>query len=262
MGDKVEFTSGLCADLACSIFWLDHWQTLVGAAIAIPFAAFAIVVPIIQERRRIQRRAFALRASLPLRLSEIVDYATQAIIALGACRTNDGVHDGMMKAFKSPRLAEALVGGLEQTMEALNNWRVNRRLASIIEQIQVLNARMSGIPTENQDGAWIDQLLVQAGTIYAQAESLYDYGRRRSNTTPRRILWSDVAKALHIAKLFDLAYPDVYATLQRYDQAHLDPEIDARLTPSISRHVSLWVRRLPTLFEQKMRAAMKMGQSK
>jgi hypothetical protein len=150
----------------------------------------------------------------------------------------------MMKAFKSPRLPENLVGGLEQTMEALNNWRVNRRLASIIEQIQVLRARMSGIPTENHDGGWIDQMLVQAGTIYAQAESLYDYGRRRSNTTARRIPWSDVAKALHIANLFDLAYPDVYATLQRYDEANLDPEIDGRGAPSISRRISFWTRRL------------------
>lgn len=131
-------------------------------------------------------------------------------------------------------------------MEALNNPRVNRRLASIIEQIQVLNSRMGGIPTENQDGAWIDQLLVQAGTIYAQAESLYDYGRRRSNTTSRRIPWSEVAKALHIAKLFDLAYPDVYATLQRYDQASLDPEIDGRGTSTIWRRIRLWMKRLQT----------------
>lgn len=244
MDDKVEFTSSFCADLACSVFWLDHWQTLVGAAIAIPFAAFAIFVPIIQERRRINRRAFALRASLPLRLSEIVSYATQAVTALSECRGGDGVHEEVMKRFEAPRLPETLVGGLEQTMEAFNNRRVNRRLASIIEQIQVLNSRMSTLPTENHDGAWIDQMLVQAGTIYAQAESLYDYGRRRSNTTPQKILWSDVARALHIAKLFDLAYPDVYSTLRRYDEAHLDPEIDGRLTPSTTRRVILWMKRL------------------
>lgn len=240
--EGVRFSEDICRDLACAVVWLDHWQTLAGAAIALPLAFWAIMVPIVQERGRLKRRAFALRASLPIRLREIAAFATLAMTSIAACRSREGTDKISIATFRPPVLPDTLIDGLERTMEALDSHRVNRRLASIIEQLQVLQSRMGEFSEETWDGNWLDSCLVQAATVYAQAEALFEYGRRRSNKTSRVLAWGDVCKALHLAKIFDVTHPEVYQMIKRYRAAGLDPEKDPR--PMKRRNAwKLWGRR-------------------
>lgn len=205
------------------IAFADHWQTLLGAAIAIPLAAFAIIVPIVHESARIRRRAYALRASLPIRLSEVTHYAMEALGAVAACRTSGGVSKPALTAFEPPDLPPTLVDGLERTIEALTKRSVNRRLANIIEQIQVLKVRMEGL-SNDRDKFWIDAVLIQAATVYAQAASLFEYARREKPSTVRRLTWENVLNAFNLAKMFGPRYDETRATIARYDNSGMDPE--------------------------------------
>lgn len=249
---SVVTTTEPCQDLACIVSWADHWQTLLGAAIAIPLAAAAILVPIVQEWKRLGRVSDALRATLPMRLSALAAYALAAARAVGNCRTAAGTSAVAIAAFVPPEVPAGLVDGLERTIEALRSRRVNRRLARIIGEVQVLNARMSTIREDLPDAQWLDSVLVQTGTIHAQAESLFDYARRRSEGTARRIAWREVAKALNIAGLRTGSHPDVHKLIERYAGYGWDPEQE---DPRVLgwRRALLWLknrwreRRNPTL---------------
>lgn len=133
--------------------WLNKWQTLVGAAIAIPLSALAIAVTLGQESVRRRRRSVAVRATMPLRLSAVSQYAQDAGRALGACRTSSGVNTTAVRAFAKPPIPNGLIDGLEKTIEATGNQRVVRRLAKMIGEMQVLDSRMSGIRIEDLDGS-------------------------------------------------------------------------------------------------------------
>src|SRR5688572_15153227 len=65
-----------CDPFRCGIDWLNTWQTLFGGILAIAAAAFAIGQTERHESRRRQSRHAAARATLPLTLSGICDYAT------------------------------------------------------------------------------------------------------------------------------------------------------------------------------------------
>jgi hypothetical protein len=194
MADKVEFIAQRCSDWACAVAWLDHWQTLVGAAIAIPFAALAILFPVLQEANRRRRHFAAMRASMPLRLSLVCDYATDMMHALGGILR--GPHDDGSVA--EPEIPPGLVDGLETTIESLQNQRAISRLSDIIVEMQMLNSRLKA-PTRLHR----DALLLQAAIIWAQAASLFEFARRQTDWVSREVKWEDVKLALTIAQIYE-----------------------------------------------------------
>jgi hypothetical protein len=204
--------------------WLDHWQTLVGAAIAIPIASLAIVVPHFQERTRLKRHFIAVRATMPLRLSAISQYAQDAGRALAACRTPTGVDRTATTAFVKPSIPNGLIEGLEKTIEATGDRWVVRRLARTIREIQVLDSRLSAVATEDHDGPYFDSMLMGAGTIYAQASSLYEFARDLTWSTCRVLPWANIVSGLHIMGVREGDFTPLFAMIARFEARHRDPE--------------------------------------
>lgn len=219
--DEVTYVAKLCADWACTLSWIDHWQTLLGAAIALPLTFLAIMIPWLIEDQKDRRRFAAMRASMPLRLSQVSNYATSTMKALAEVRSHLGTAGVTLE---KPELPGSLVDGLERTIEAIGKKRVVMRLSNIIGEIQVIEARMSGLDLEHEVGANVDSYLIQAATIHAQADSLYDFARRRASNTPARITWGNIRTAFHIAKVYDAHYPDVHAFVGRLEALKSDPE--------------------------------------
>lgn len=214
----IEFNWSDAAD------WLFRWQTLVGAAIAIPFAGAAILVPVLQERSRVSRRFQAVRATLPLYLSSVSQYAQEIGEALAACRSSGGVRASRVAAFIKPEIPADLVGALERAIEATGNRVVIRRLARMIAEMQVLDTRASAVPTEIPDGPYFDVMLLQAGTIYAQASSLFDFARGERNRADQLLAWSDVRSALRIMNVREGNYGPLFAMMSRFEERGADPE--------------------------------------
>jgi hypothetical protein len=212
----------LCDDPKSFVAWLDHWQTLVGAGIAIPFFLGAIVVPTWQESSRLRRRFTALRATMPLTLSEVVAYALNSAKALRPCRTAGGVNKLFITRFIRPPIPEGLVGSLERIIEAIPNRKVINRLALMIGEMQVLDSRMSGLRTEEHEGHYLDVMMIQAGTIHAQASSLFSFARR-SRKRVRALPWSDVVTGLHVAEIRAAYHPDVFGLITAYAK-NIEPE--------------------------------------
>lgn len=234
------FTTEVCQTAACFQTWLDDWQTIVGAAIALPLAFVAIIAPVLIEGQKYRRRLAAMRASMPLRLSQVVNYATSAMKALAAVRVKDGANLPEGTVFKKPEVPADLIDALERTTEAIGTRRVVERLANMIGEMQVLDSRMGGLEGKLEFGANVDAYLVQAGTIHAQAESLFDFARRRAHTTAAHINWGDVQRAFLIGQVYEVSHPDVHAFVARLHERGKDPE---DTDPRMSRwmRMRLWL---------------------
>jgi hypothetical protein len=219
--------------------WLDNWQTLLGSAIAIPFAALAVWISIHQEGTRRRRTLDARRATLPIRLSLVSDYAATVIDLLSTAMLQrllrDSAEQGRLSGFQKPPLPESLIFEIEKTIEAIPVRRVTVRLTNIIGEIQILNSRMNLIASENHARSYYDTLLMQAATIYAQAESLYEYARRETQKPPKHLEWSSVLGALRKGGVYEQFHPDTYAFIRRREAKGFDVEGDYRRVPSISQ---------------------------
>lgn len=166
---------------------------------------------------------------MPLRLSQVSRYATETMKALAAVRPRIGTANVTLE---KPELPDNLVDGLERTIEAIGKKRVVKRLSNMIGEIQVIEARMSGLDLEHEVGANVDSYLIQAATIHAQADSLYDFARRRASGTPARITWGNIRTAFHIAQVYDAYFPDVHASVAHHEMLRNDPEDnDPRMSP-------------------------------
>jgi hypothetical protein len=220
--NDVVWIPKVCTSLACAVRWLDGWQTLIGAAIAIPVAALAIAVSLSHEKRRQEAKLAAVRATMPLRLSTVSNYAEAAIRALAAVRRPGSIIP--IGDFARPAIPNGLADGLERTIEAIHNKRVVDRLSNMIGEMQVLDSRMSGLGPNNEIGANLDVYLVQAATIRAQSDSLYDFARRLSSTTERRLSWGKIKSSLMAGRAYDATHPDVYAYIVRLSARKTHPE--------------------------------------
>jgi hypothetical protein len=246
---RMVFTTEACQSAACFQTWLNHWQTVVGAAIALPLAFGAIVAPLFIEGQRYSRRLAAMRASMPLRLSQVVNYAKSAMKALAAVRGKDNADLPQGTVFKKPEVPPDLIDALERTIEAIGSRRVVKRLANMIGEMQVLDARMGGLESKPEMGANIDAYLIQAATVYAQAESLFDFARRRAPTTASRIDWGDVQRAFRMGQVYEGSHPDVHAFVARLRERGKNPE---ETDPRMSRwmRLRLWLRIKREKFEE------------
>lgn len=221
----------LCRDWFCLVDWVDHWQTLVGAALALPLAFWAIRVPARQEHRRQERRRAAVRASMPIRLSELSDYSILAMRRLAKLRRPGGVPNSAFKNFEKPQIPQGLVQGLESTIEALEDERVVGRLSSIIGEIQVLDSNMAELHLKPEAGGNIDSFLRRAALIHAQTESLYEFARGETEVIKHPLDWGDVRRGLQIARVYENTHPDVYGLIERRECQGKAPEAaDARIT--------------------------------
>lgn len=212
--------------------WLDDWQTLLAAGIAVPFAAGAIIIPTWIEGERTKRRFIAARATMPMHLSAAVGYARDAGMAIAACRTENGTNNEAIGAFEQPPIPAGLIDGLERLIEATKNKRVIRRLARMIGEIQVLDSRMSAISNSEDNGGYLDSMIIDAGLVHAQVDSMFEFARGETRTIVRRLPWQLLRTALNIMRIREGRYSSVIEMIDRFDARDRDPEHVARTISS------------------------------
>jgi hypothetical protein len=212
--------------------WLQGWQTLIAAVVA----AVAVIVAFKNtdrslahaeslETNRRRRKHAAVRAVLPLALSQVIAYADRSARAL-----NDLVSKCEGETLPVGVAVESLVGPLpSETLKSLADFieytdtTSVEVLESTVGWIQIFDSRMRALVQHNNDPAetWavvrteIEGLIVDAATIYAGAASAFDYARRRRGEMPTELSWDAVIGALRNMSLWDDEHPRVYQIVER-----------------------------------------------
>lgn len=191
--------------------WLDNWQTLIAGFLALSGAGLTISKISDQisqvdriETKRLLRDHQAVRATLPLTLSAICEWASGMALELnraGIEMTENGermIGDG----FASPNFPVAHIFEIQQVIRSTDEPTVIKPLCEIIREIQTLWARCDGL-RDFQRGivrvgiqSEIDTYILQAGKIYVLAGSLFDYARGASQVGPTEATWDLVTQFL------------------------------------------------------------------
>jgi hypothetical protein len=221
-----EATWTLCGDLNCFISWMDNWQTMLtgigaiaAAAISVHYLRKQIKQTDQTETLRRRRRLAATRSRLQMALSEVSQFSADAMAlikryvdAIGAGQPVDPLAD-----LPRPLIPEAAVLALEAVIEATDDELFAGVAAETISQMQVLNARLGGLPAEavNLGVLNLHSYLMGAAKVYAYASGMFPYARRETEVPPQALDWALVASALALNGLHREHYVDLHAFVQR-----------------------------------------------
>lgn len=207
--------------------WLYDWQTLIGSGAAVIAAGVSIWYLSEQirqadkhERTRQQRRHAAARATLPLALSQICDYAEAAVRELNALRhwrLSEAPPPG--PSFSRPEPPSELVASLERMIEATDNAKITRVLSDIIIEMQVLAANLVALNgPERRMRSMIpnlDAYMVRAAMIHALASYLFPYARGEVDSLTKLDISTEMVRSLKLMGLNEIDHTRAFELAQR-----------------------------------------------
>ena len=218
------------------------WQTLIAAFIAIGAACVAWWNTTRQlrhaaelERTRRSRKRAALRAVLPLALSDITGYTRQTGEFIRTLLQQAAASSGPSRLLREdlPSIPEppsdtitAIADFIEYSdaldvelfEEVLSRIQVhNARLETMAGRVRVLRARLA-IDRNNAENYLLD-----AALIYAGAAKVFEYARRETEDFPKSIDWDDVRNALPALELRDDRFPRIFELINRREQRGATP---------------------------------------
>lgn len=211
--------------------WLQGWQPLAAAGVAsiAAYIAFqntsrSLAHAESLETNRRRRKHAALRALLPLALSQVVAYAERSTRAL-----NELVGKCVDETLPAGVTTESLVEPLpSETLKLLADFieYTDTTSVEVIEStvawIQIFDSRMRALVRSNNDPAKtsivvrgeIEGRIIDAAAIYAGAASAFEYARRRKDHLPIALLWDAVVAALRNMRLWDDEHPRLYQIVE------------------------------------------------
>jgi hypothetical protein len=138
----------------------------------------------LEEHRR-ARKLEALRAVLPLSLSEVCQYAEtvcQRLASLiGMCADGLLVHDGTSPP-SFPLLPSDAGKSLSEFIEYADDVYV-QLLVTLVRKLQILNSRLSGLINKMADAneitqkSWLESMMIDCGVLYARAAAAFEFSR-------------------------------------------------------------------------------------
>ncbi len=213
--------------------WIYDFQTLLTGLLAVGAALYAarfaqkqvnaandqinvareqIAAVQAQADRERNARLRAARASLPTTLSAICEYA-QSIgealygvwpaVARNYAGDNNDFGDRRVKA-EVLTFPFELLESLERMVEFTDREDVAERIESILREAQVLDSRTRPLVAGTEISP--DELtfhIIQAAALYARAESLFTYARRKTEGVNSAPLWDRVFAALTIMQVYE-----------------------------------------------------------
>ena len=182
---------------------LEKWQTLIAAFVALiaAYIAFQNTSRTLRNSRRLEkkrrsRKHAAVRAVLPLALSQIVEYAQHSAISLDKAVSAPG----QISFSELPRqLPRDTLGTLAEFIEYSP-----KQNASLVEYlvawIQIHNSRVRSLVIGQTMSTRHNVVsgIVDAAAIFAAANALFDYARRCANQPPRNLTWVHVRDAVFL----------------------------------------------------------------
>jgi hypothetical protein len=230
------------------IFELQKWQALIGAGVALLAAALAFFnttrsldhAAKLEDRRRSRKHA-AVRAMLPLALSQILDYADRS-----AHRLNELVaicQNDILLPMTAPENHPQNIP--TETLRVLAEFIEYSDIADVsgieatVALIQIHDARIRALVARNRDpsGTWIirqeeiEARIVNAASIYAGAASVFDYARQRQGHLTPDISWDAVRRALRNMQFWEDEYPRLEALIARRERTYVGPFDELRRIP-------------------------------
>jgi hypothetical protein len=226
------------------------WQTQTGAAFALAAALIGAGVILHQtqanrrqEEEQRERRATALRAVLPLTLSELSDYAAVCasrlaqLLELGRAgpeqprgllrESSEAAFRDRARSLKLPSIPTGLVGQLTELIEATKPAHI-KPFVILIRRLQIQHARGRNIQKQANDKDGLLPLtidlrtnlvggVIDAAEVFVRCSELFPYARGETSAPPTAITSAQVKKALFFLM------PGVLADVREIEQA-----IDAR----------------------------------
>lgn len=226
-------------DWQCTIDWLDHWQTMITGLLALLAAGIAAYISAgalkigrdqvraareqleAQQRDEVGRRKRnlrAARAALPGVLSAVCDHASNVaklLVTAWPISATLYPHERApdqppIMTIDVPTFPSTLVAPLQDILVNLDDPYIHDRIASIFREAQVFDARTRslhyGDPVSLE---WLGNMILQAATLYARAESLVDYARGESDKVEKdlwpRVFFAIDVLGLHVGFVTDVA---------------------------------------------------------
>ena len=148
-----------------------------------------------QETHRRKRKQSAVRAVLPIALSELSGYAEQSANQLNNVSPTMGMTDRRIEPIPTKTL-ERLADFIEYS-DTVDVAVVEATTAFV----QIFNSRLRALidadtPTTPTTQWEIAARILDAASIYAGAAAVYTYARRQKEQLPHSVSWGDVRGAL------------------------------------------------------------------
>lgn len=187
----------------------------------------------LESQRRRQKHA-ALRAVLPLQLSELTTYclrSAQALLTLhGQCIDEELPHRTGITIPSFPNLREETVKSIAEFIEYSDDLDASI-FQKTLARLQIHNARIGEIRYIVETRAAgetilkinLEHYIVDAATVYAGAASAFDYARHRAIRMSHDVTWENVRSALRNMKIWDDDVPNIFATITRFEDAEVKP---------------------------------------
>jgi hypothetical protein len=205
------------------------WQTQTGAAFALAAALIGAIAILRQtgatkrrEEGRRERRANALRAMLPLMLSELIDYAAHCADILAEVIELKPAPWRWPIDQQIPPLPSGFVGQLTDLIEAIP-LDYARPLVTLVKRAQIQHSRALDLqqrilsPRQGEIVVRANLLLclIDATEVRARCERLFPYARGEMSAPPAAVSADDVQRAAFLAVRASLL-DEVAAEIDRY----------------------------------------------
>ena len=184
-------------------------------------AAVALFIGIWQQKKVSEREEAvrfrknrAVRAIMPLALSELLGYAKQCRDSLFAAFPAKGSEFGHFG--EPPKLPDGSVNTLKECIEYADR-SDGERIAKALEKIQIQNARISALDNRDVSEVMFEDQMIDVITLYAEISSMYDYARGR---TDHIISDMQISNSAFNLKIEDAEYPKIFEKLERRGVLH------------------------------------------
>jgi hypothetical protein len=227
---------------------LFQWQTLFAGLLALVAAIVSVKYLRKQinqteqlEAKRRARKLAAIRASGPLALAAIADYAEGCVKVLTdvyrQCGEDPGVTGASgIKIPALPSLPKDTVTLFSEFIEYSESPDADL-IEELMRDMQVMQTRMSKLSLDIQNPnmtttkTYIEGNLIRVGAIHARGAAAFKFFRRMSEALPTAdITWAQIKSALRSLDVDENRYPEVYARLDRRAEQSSGPKLWADRT--------------------------------
>lgn len=185
-----------------------EWQGLEGGLLALGAALLGVIFlrrqiqqSDRQERQRLQRQQNAVRATLPLTLSGLVETLRRMLLALAAAAA-EVREAGFSSSFDPPPTPTEHIAELQAVIASTDERTVTEPISEIIREIQTLWARVNVLRDRREQKRRvglrqnIDEWIIQTAQIHALVESLFAYARSEEIRGPISVGWDRAESVL------------------------------------------------------------------
>jgi hypothetical protein len=215
----------------CIVACLKDWQTLIAGAFAIGAAFIGghyIMEQVREDRRqeghRLERAYAGARASMPLALSAVSEYAMECGRVLRPLHAQARDETISHQEVVIPPLPVEVIAAFQRIIETTADQNVSDVFARFLSALQVQSARLRSVAANLSPfapssvivvSAELEDRILDAAVIWARAAALFEFARGKSDSPPLEFNGRDRLTALHLMGFYDYEQARLYETANR-----------------------------------------------